>query len=364
MHRRSRNYLDHNRAKMDAISRFPAAVLETERHLDVLLLQRCPNDERALADMARSLTPGAGPKRKRKKKKTEVAGAVPVSPMRVAAASSASPTTPSGQVQPAELSAAVGSPPGHQSLDSWEQRLQELRAFREQHGHCYVPRKFPENQALAYWVDRQRSDYRNLAKGKSSKMTQERIAILKQVGFEWDCTQRETGTQGPETNTPVAAGGVPMTTPITGMLHPSDAPQVYAIQQKTVQKAMARLAANDGSGVGKTLPPNASGYPNLTGRTALPAIAETANGKKKKKSSKGKKADEQGNGNKAGKLKDASKKAPAQPKKIKHKVRKRNVGGPVPPEYAKAIQRSWLDNDDVLMPDTKQFIPQTGDLIL
>ena len=149
------------------------------------------------------------------------------------------------------------------------------------------------------------------------------------------------------------------------MLHPSAAPQVHAVQQKTLQRAMARLTANDGNGVEQSLPPNASGYPNLTGRTVLPTIAETDNGKsKKKKSSKGKKSDEQGKSNDAGKLKDASKVAPDQAKKIKHKIRKRNVGGPIPPEYAKAIQRSWLDNDDVLIPDTKQFVPQAGDLIL
>ena len=281
MQRRSRNYLDHSRAKMDAIIRFPAAVLDTERHLDVLLLQRCPNDERALAGMS-SLTPGTGPKRKRKKKKKTEADAAndgPVSPMRgTAAAASSESATPSSQAGP---SAAAAAAPGSAA------------------------------------------------------------------------------------DTPLAAGGTLMTTPVTGMLHPSAAPQVHAVQQKTLQRAMARLTANDGNGVEQSLPPNASGYPNLTGRTVLPTIAETDDGKgKKKKSSKGKKSDEQGKSNDAGKLKDASKVAPDQTKKIKHKIRKRNVGGPIPPEYAKAIQRSWLDNDDVLMPDTKQFVPQAGDLIL
>ena len=170
-------------------------------------------------------------------------------------------------------------------------------------------------------------------------------------------------TPGSAADTPPAAGGALTTTPVTGMLHPSAAPQVH-VQQKAVQRAMARLTANDGTGVGPALPPNASGYPNLTGRTVLPTIAETDSGKnKKKKSSKGKKADEQGKSKDAGELKDASKVAPDKAKKIKQ-IRKRNVGGPVPPEYAKAIQRSWLDNDDVLMPDTKQFVPQAGDLIL
>jgi len=85
---------------------------------------------------------------------------------------------------------------GDQSLDSWQQRLEELRAFKEQHGHCFVPRQFPENQALSYWVERQRQDYRNLSKGKPSKMAEGRIAILEQVGFHWDGTNREMRAQG------------------------------------------------------------------------------------------------------------------------------------------------------------------------
>lgn len=283
MQRRSRNYLDHSRAFMDAIVRFPAAVLDTERHLDSLLLQRCPNDERSLASMSSlTRTPGTGPKRKRKKKETEadVANDEPVSPMRgAAAAASSGSATPSSQ-GPARSSATAAAT-----------------------------------------------------------------------------------TPGSAADTPPAAGGALMTTPVTGMLHPSAAPQVH-VQQKAVQRAMARLTANDGTGVGPALPPNASGYPNLTGRSVLPTIAETDTGmNKKKKSSKGKISDEQGKGKDAGELKDASKVAPDKAKKIKQ-IRKRNVGGPVPPEYAKAIQRSWLDNDDVLMPDTKQFVPQAGDLIL
>jgi len=280
MHRRSRNYLDYNRAKFDALSRFPMAVLETERHLDALLLQQCPNDDRALVRMSASLTPGTGPKRSRKKKKARDAGDGLGSPMRGAVASTGS-ATPSGQVHPAGSSAAIGSTPGSVS------------------------------------------------------------------------------------QTAASTGGVPLNIPVTGMLHPSAAPQVFAVQEKTLQKAMARLIANNGGAEGQMLPPSASGYPNLTGRVALPPIAEKANSKKKKKSAKEKNSDKGDGGDNAGDLKDAAKSAPDKAKKVKHAIRKRNVGGPVPPEYAKAIQRNWLDNDDILMPDsTKQFIPQAGDLVL
>jgi len=88
------------------------------------------------------------------------------------------------------------------SPDSWMQRLEDLKAFKEQHGHCFVPRKYPENQALSYWVERQRQDYRNIGRGKPSKMAGERIAILEQVGFHWNgarSEQRLLGIDVPET---------------------------------------------------------------------------------------------------------------------------------------------------------------------
>jgi Helicase associated domain len=39
---------------------------------------------------------------------------------------------------------------------TWLARFQELMDFREQHGHCNVPTKWPENQSLARWVTFQR----------------------------------------------------------------------------------------------------------------------------------------------------------------------------------------------------------------
>lgn len=76
IHRRSRNYLDHRKSLVEAMTRFPLAVQESEKHLDLLLLERCPNDLHALPDMGASLsTPsGAGSKRKKKKKKDKGKG--------------------------------------------------------------------------------------------------------------------------------------------------------------------------------------------------------------------------------------------------------------------------------------------------
>lgn len=116
---------------------------------------------------------------------------------------------------------SVSKKTGDQSADSWDQRLEDLRAFKEQHGHCFVPRVYPENQALAYWCERQRQDYRNITRGRPTKMSEERISKLEQVGFQWDgklSAQRAHGIDNPPTKRAakaevVATGAVPLDEP-------------------------------------------------------------------------------------------------------------------------------------------------------
>jgi hypothetical protein len=64
--------------------------------------------------------------------------------------------------------------------DFWEQRFEELRAYKAQHGDCRVPGRFKENKVLAAWVANQRSAY---AKGNLPK---EYIDRLGSLGFIWD----------------------------------------------------------------------------------------------------------------------------------------------------------------------------------
>jgi hypothetical protein len=66
----------------------------------------------------------------------------------------------------------------------WEERWNELREFKERHGHCKVPKKFPENPQLAVWVKCQRRQFKLFGEGKNSKMmTKERIKKLQILGF-------------------------------------------------------------------------------------------------------------------------------------------------------------------------------------
>ena len=66
----------------------------------------------------------------------------------------------------------------------WEQRFKELEAFKRKHGHCNVPRSYPLNQQLAYWVDKLRSSKR---KGRLDK---EMLRRLDELGFSWSLLHR------------------------------------------------------------------------------------------------------------------------------------------------------------------------------
>jgi hypothetical protein len=69
----------------------------------------------------------------------------------------------------------------------WEERLGELHAFREKHGHCNVPTRYPENLQLAVWAKCQRRQFKLFTQGRSpSNMNLERISKLMSVGFVFD----------------------------------------------------------------------------------------------------------------------------------------------------------------------------------
>lgn len=68
-----------------------------------------------------------------------------------------------------------------------------------EHGHCNVPSTYPKNQPLAYWVFKQRGQYRlyqkpeydlNGQKKQTCHMTTDRIAKLDAIGFEWNPPRR------------------------------------------------------------------------------------------------------------------------------------------------------------------------------
>ena len=82
----------------------------------------------------------------------------------------------------------IANPSGNKFIAMWNDRFFELKDFKEKYGHCNVPKKYKENQQLANWVNNQRKRYQRSKKGKASSMTQERIAKLNAIGFEWDAS--------------------------------------------------------------------------------------------------------------------------------------------------------------------------------
>ena len=71
-----------------------------------------------------------------------------------------------------------------QSWSLWERRFKGLKAFQKKYGHCNVPRGYPPNRPLAYWVDHQR---RSKRKGE---LDRESIRRLNELGFSWSLLHR------------------------------------------------------------------------------------------------------------------------------------------------------------------------------
>jgi len=63
--------------------------------------------------------------------------------------------------------------------------LEELQEFHQINGHCRVPRKYPQNPSLGYWVNDMRTEFKKRKEGQQSSMTDERIAALNNLGFDW-----------------------------------------------------------------------------------------------------------------------------------------------------------------------------------
>ena len=75
--------------------------------------------------------------------------------------------------------------PNAQTLQ-WKERYQELIDFQLRHGHCLVPNVWDENNRLAFWVKRQRYQYKLKKQGHHSTLSDAREQALERLGFVWD----------------------------------------------------------------------------------------------------------------------------------------------------------------------------------
>ena len=77
---------------------------------------------------------------------------------------------------------------------SFEQRLDDLRQFKEEYGHCTVPYTYDKNQPLSNWCSNIRYSYGLVERGLTPtiKMTKERIDSLREVGFDFSGLKTQT----------------------------------------------------------------------------------------------------------------------------------------------------------------------------
>ena len=72
---------------------------------------------------------------------------------------------------------------------AWLERFQQLRVFKESHGHTKVPKRYRSNPSLANWVGKQRQLYHNFQAGtKPCSLTQKRVDLLNQLNFCWNAS--------------------------------------------------------------------------------------------------------------------------------------------------------------------------------
>jgi hypothetical protein len=96
---------------------------------------------------------------------------------------------------------------------AWEDRLRELRDYRQAHGDCNVPSNYPPNPQLATWVKCQRRQYKLYWEGSSSNMTLERISDLEKIGFEWELRGPKNAKRGSGDDMGDYGGSYCITTP-------------------------------------------------------------------------------------------------------------------------------------------------------
>lgn len=61
----------------------------------------------------------------------------------------------------------------------FQEMVNKLKAYKEEHGNCAVPVKYEPDSALGFWVKKQR----NLK--SSGKMRPDRESLLNELGFQW-----------------------------------------------------------------------------------------------------------------------------------------------------------------------------------
>lgn len=85
---------------------------------------------------------------------------------------------------------SVGKPVTN--LVPWSQRLLQLEAYKEEHGHCNVPRAYKKVKGLGEWVHTQRTAYRD----KTKRMMEYYAPMLLDIGFTFQSSRVKPDWEG------------------------------------------------------------------------------------------------------------------------------------------------------------------------
>jgi len=72
---------------------------------------------------------------------------------------------------------------------NWQHNFRQLCQYKLDHGDCLVPARYQPNLGLGHWVMTQRRQYCHLKNGRSSTLTDSRIALMDALGFVWTLRQ-------------------------------------------------------------------------------------------------------------------------------------------------------------------------------
>ena len=71
--------------------------------------------------------------------------------------------------------------------EAFEKCRRELTSFKEEFGHCNIPVRYSGNPSLGQLCSHMRRAYKKMQKGikTNSKLSQDRIERLEEIGFQW-----------------------------------------------------------------------------------------------------------------------------------------------------------------------------------
>jgi len=94
-------------------------------------------------------------------------------------------TNPNPNPKVTHLTGSDMSAAEHSGYKKWPDMFEELKKYKETHGHCSVPVHYPSDKCLALWAKAQRRNCREMKKNRYSPMTAERADLLDSIGFVW-----------------------------------------------------------------------------------------------------------------------------------------------------------------------------------